>query len=63
MNKDYNVNIDDENLLIYYMNLCYKYEDILTEIKNILERKDIEYGDANYQYIMNMINKCDLENY
>lgn len=55
--------LDDENLLLYYMNLCYKYEDILTEIRNVIERSDLEYGTSNYDYVMGLLNKCDLDNY
>lgn len=56
-----NINFDDENLLLYYMQKCNKYEEILTEIKTVIERNDLEYGTSNYDYVMNLLNKCDLE--
>ena len=63
MNDEKKFDLDDENLLLYYMNLCYKYEDILTEIRNVIERNDLEYGTSNYDYVMGLLNKCDLDNY
>lgn len=63
MNKEGNIVFDDENLLLYYMQLCNKYEHILSEIKQVIEYSDLEHGTTNYDYIMGMLNKCDLDNY
>ena len=62
MNKENNICFDDENLLLYYMQKCNKYEEILTEIKNVIEHNDLEWGTKSYDYVMSLLNKCDIEN-
>lgn len=63
MNNLENINFDDENLLLYYMQLCNKYEQIISEIKSVLEHSDLVFGTKNYDYIMELLNKCNGDNY
>ena len=56
-----NINFDDENLMIYYMQLVYKYEHALSEIKLVLEKNDLEYGTTNYEYVMRLLNDCEKD--